>query len=106
MPAARYESLTQSDTENAASESTGYDGSDDESEWDSNGCNADPLGIRMEVRKEVGELGGWWPFIKKFRIFLKFMWPFGNAPLKNRLHSLIAENKGFGGGTVKVCALN
>lgn len=80
----RYESLTQSDIENAASESTGYGGDDDESEWDSNGCKADPLGIRMEVRKEVGELGGWWPFIKKFRIFLEFMWPFDNALLQLR----------------------
>ncbi|KAK3933636.1 ABC transporter type 1, transmembrane domain-containing protein, partial [Diplogelasinospora grovesii] len=82
----RYESLTQSDIENgdAASESTGYDGDDDESESDSNDYKADPLGIRMEVRKEVGELGGWWPFIKKFRIFLKFMWPFGNALLQLR----------------------
>ncbi|KAB5515647.1 hypothetical protein GE09DRAFT_1263105 [Coniochaeta sp. 2T2.1] len=83
---ARYKSLTQSDIENgdAASESTEYNGDNDESESDSNGCKADPLGIRMEVRKEVGELGGWWPFIKRFRIFFKFMWPFGHTLLQLR----------------------
>ncbi|KAK0702673.1 mitochondrial ATP-binding cassette sub-family B member 6 [Lasiosphaeris hirsuta] len=79
------DSLTESDIENgdAASESTRYD-SDDESDSDSNGCKADPLGIRMEVRKEIDELGGWWRFIKKFRIFLKFMWPFDDALLQLR----------------------
>ncbi|KAK4206462.1 hypothetical protein QBC37DRAFT_407098 [Rhypophila decipiens] len=79
------DSLTEPDIENgnAASESTRYD-SDDESQSDSNGRQADPLGIRMEVRKEIDELGGWWLFIKKFRVFLKFMWPFDDALLQLR----------------------
>jgi hypothetical protein len=77
----RYESLTESDIESG--ESTRYD-SDDESESDDNGCEADPLGIRMEVRREIDELGGWWRFIRKFRIFLKFMWPFDDALLQLR----------------------
>lgn len=72
----RYERLTES--ESALSDS------DDESESESNGCEADPLGIRMEVQKEIDELGGWWPFLKKFHIFLKFMWPFNNALLQLR----------------------
>jgi ABC-type multidrug transport system fused ATPase/permease subunit len=38
----------------------------------------------MEVRKEIDELGGWWRFIKKFGIFLKFMWPFDDALLQLR----------------------
>ncbi|KAK4168497.1 hypothetical protein QBC43DRAFT_358291 [Cladorrhinum sp. PSN259] len=85
----RYESLTQSDIENG--ESTRYD-SDNESESDSNGCKADPLGIRIEVRKEIDELGGWWRFITKFRIFLKFMWPFDD---RERQHRLAKEKAGY-----------
>ncbi|KAM7197985.1 hypothetical protein V8F33_005252 [Rhypophila sp. PSN 637] len=81
----RYERLTESDTENtnSASESTRND-SNDESESDNNGCDADSLGLRMEVQKEIDELGGLWRFMKRFRIFLPFMWPFDNVLLQLR----------------------
>lgn len=55
------------------------------------------MGIRMEVRREIDKLGGWCPFIKKFRIFLRFMWPFGNHILQLRfvLTLFVVMAKGF-----------
>ncbi|KAH7303725.1 P-loop containing nucleoside triphosphate hydrolase protein [Stachybotrys elegans] len=44
----------------------------------------DILGICRPATDEVKELGGWWPFIKKFSIILKFMWPSGNRNLEMR----------------------
>lgn len=47
-------------------------------------AGTDVLGIRMEAKDEVKMLGGWWPFLKKFKIFLKYTWPFGKRSLQIR----------------------
>lgn len=47
-------------------------------------ANDDRFGIRREAGEEARELGGWWPFVKRARIFLKYMWPWGRPLLQLR----------------------
>jgi hypothetical protein len=81
-----YKSLPGSDLESATeSNSTEceYDADDEDSTKDK-ANNDDGLGIRREALQEVRELGGWWPFLKRFRIFLKYTWPWGQPLLQLR----------------------
>ncbi|KAH6666377.1 P-loop containing nucleoside triphosphate hydrolase protein [Halenospora varia] len=60
-----------------------YDVDDEDSTTDK-ANNSDELGIRREAREEVRELGGWWPFLKRFHIFLEYTWPWGQPLLQLR----------------------
>lgn len=81
-----YKSLPQSDLENsdATPESLTTEDSDDDATFPLGAAVADDLEITMEAKQEVKKLGGWWPFLKKFRIFLEYMWPFGELLLQLR----------------------
>ncbi|KAK5562096.1 hypothetical protein LTR43_012309, partial [Exophiala xenobiotica] len=47
-------------------------------------ATTDYLGLRREAYHEVEEVGGWLPFVKKFRIFLPYTWPLGRLSLQIR----------------------
>ncbi|KAJ9501566.1 hypothetical protein H2202_002527 [Exophiala xenobiotica] len=82
-----YRSLAQSDLENTNSPNADTEDVDKDNEGGDAGpgiTTADYLGLRREAYQEIEELGGWLPYVKKFRIFLQYTWPFGRRLLQIR----------------------
>ncbi|KAF2801781.1 uncharacterized protein BDZ99DRAFT_527997 [Mytilinidion resinicola] len=80
-----YRTLPDSDPEDCNSASTDKSRSRaNEDDSTRRPAGIDALGIQMEAKEEVKLLGGCWPFVKRFQIFLKYTWPFGQHVLQLR----------------------
>lgn len=82
-----YRSLAQSDPENnnrQDADSEDVDNDDGDGGAATVTTTTDHLGLRKESYREVEEAGGWIAYVKKFRIFLQYIWPFGQRSLQIR----------------------
>jgi ABC-type multidrug transport system fused ATPase/permease subunit len=82
-----YRSLAQSDLENTDPPEADTEDVDKDNEGGDTGrgiTTADYLGLRREAFQEIEDLGGWLPYVKRFRIFLQYTWPFGRRLLQIR----------------------
>ncbi|KAK5442657.1 hypothetical protein LTS15_010975 [Exophiala xenobiotica] len=87
-----YSRLAQSDLENTDPENTDppeadtadVDKDDEDGDTGRGITSADYLGLRREAFQEIEDHGGWLPYVKRFRIFLQYTWPFGRRLLQIR----------------------